>query len=336
MRLVLLGAPGSGKGTQAQKLVQNYGIPQVSTGDLLRDAVARATPLGLEAKAAMDAGKLVEDRIVLAMIHERLGRPDAAGGFILDGFPRNVAQADALGELLSGMGQPLDAVVLMDVDTKVLFRRLTGRRTCRRCARVFNIYTNPPGKAPDCEGGQAHDLFQRPDDNEETIGHRLEVYKAQTRPLVAYYRKRRLLKVIDATGELDDVFARLERAIPGTSKPAPARSRPAARRRPPAKRPGKGKTMASKTVKKATRKVARLEKKAEKTARKTVRKAAKTVKRTASKAGKTVRRAVKPTLVQRAKRKAKKVVRRAKKAVRPSVKTRAKRAVKKAVRKVRR
>lgn len=336
MRLVLLGAPGSGKGTQAQKLVQNYGIPQVSTGDLLRDAVARATPLGLEAKAAMDAGKLVEDRIVLAMIHERLGRPDAAAGFILDGFPRNVAQADALGELLSGMGQPLDAVVLMDVDTKVLFRRLTGRRTCRRCARVFNIYTNPPGKAPDCEGGQAHDLFQRPDDNEETIGHRLEVYKAQTRPLVAYYRKRRLLKVIDATGELDDVFARLERAIPGTSKPAPARSRPAARRRPPAKRPGKGKTMASKTVKKATRKVVRLEKKAEKTARKTVRKAAKTVKRTASKAGKTVRRAVKPTLAQRAKRKAKKVVRRAKKAVRPSVKTRAKRAVKKAVRKVRR
>ena len=336
MRLVLLGAPGSGKGTQAQKLVQNYGIPQVSTGYLLRDAVARATPLGLEAKAAMDAGKLVEDRIVLAMIHERLGRPDAAAGFILDGFPRNVAQADALGELLSGMGQPLDAVVLMDVDTKVLFRRLTGRRTCRRCARVFNIYTNPPGKAPDCEGGQAHDLFQRPDDNEETIGHRLEVYKAQTRPLVAYYRKRRLLKVIDATGDLDDVFARLERAIPGTSKPAPARSRPAARRRPPAKRPGKGKTMASKTVKKATRKVVRLEKKAEKTARKTVKKAAKTVKRTASKAGKTVRRAVKPTLAQRAKRKAKKVVRRAKKAVRPSVKTRAKRAVKKAVRKVRR
>ena len=336
MRLVLLGAPGSGKGTQAQKLVQNYGIPQVSTGDLLRDAVARATPLGLEAKAAMDAGKLVEDRIVLAMIHERLGRPDAGGGFILDGFPRNVAQADALGELLSGMGQPLDAVVLMDVDTKVLFRRLTGRRTCRRCARVFNIYTNPPGKAPDCEGGQAHDLFQRPDDNEETIGHRLEVYKAQTRPLVAYYRKRRLLKVIDATGELDDVFARLERAIPGTSKPAPARSTPAARRRPPAKRPGKGKTMASKTVKKATRKVVRLEKKAEKTARKTVKKAAKTVKRTASKAGKTVRRAVKPTLAQRAKRKAKKVVRRAKKAVRPSVKTRAKRAVKKAVRKARR
>ncbi len=240
MRLVLLGAPGSGKGTQAQKLVQNYGIPQVSTGDLLRDAVARATPLGLEAKAAMDAGKLVADRIVLAMIHERLGRPDAAGGFILDGFPRNVAQADALGALLSKMGQPLDAVVLMDVDTKVLFRRLTGRRTCRRCARVFNIYTNPPGKAPDCEGGQAHDLFQRPDDNEETIGHRLEVYKAQTRPLVAYYRKRRLLKVIDATGELDEVFARLERAIPGTSKPAPARSKPAARRRPPAKATRKG------------------------------------------------------------------------------------------------
>jgi adenylate kinase len=330
MRLVLLGAPGSGKGTQAQKLVQTHGIPQVSTGDLLRDAVARATPLGLQAKAAMDAGKLVEDRIVLAMIRERLGRPDAAGGFILDGFPRNVAQADALGTLLSEMGQPLDAVVLLDVDTKILFERLTGRRTCRRCARVFNIYTNPPGATPDCEGGQAHDLFQRPDDNEQTIGHRLEVYQAQTRPLVAYYRKRRLLKVIDATGELEDVFARLERAIPGTVQA------PAAKRRRPAKRSGKVKPMANTTVRKAVRKVVRLEKKAEKAVRKTVKKAGKAAKTAAKKAGKTVRRAVKPTLADRAKRKVKKGVSRAKKAVRPSAKRRAKRAVKKAVRKTRR
>jgi adenylate kinase len=374
MRLVLLGAPGSGKGTQAQKLVQGYGIPQVSTGDLLRDAVARGTPLGLEAKAAMNAGQLVADRIVLAMIRERLGQPDAAGGFILDGFPRNVAQADALGVLLAEMGQPLDSVVLLDVDTKILFERLTGRRTCRRCARVFNIYTNPPGEAPDCEGGQAHDLFQRPDDNEQTISHRLEVYEAQTRPLIAYYRKRRLLKVIDATGELDDVFARLERAIPGTGKA------PAARRRPAEKRPGKGKTMASKTVRKTTRKVARLEKKAqkavgksarkatrkvarvekkaertlrktvkkatrnvaraekkaEKAVRKTTRKAGRTVKKAARKAGKTVRRAVKPTLADKAKRTVKKAVSRARKAVRPSAATRARRAVKKAVRKTRR
>jgi len=374
MRLVLLGAPGSGKGTQAQKLVLGYGIPQVSTGDLLRDAVARATPLGLEAKAAMDAGKLVADRIVLAMIRERLSRPDAARGFILDGFPRNVAQADALNGLLAEMGQPLDAVVLLDVDTKILFQRLTGRRTCRRCARVFNIYTNPPGEAPDCQGGQPHDLFQRPDDNEETIGHRLEVYEAQTRPLIAYYRKRRLLKAIDATGELDDVYARLERAIPGTGKA------PAAKQRPAARRPGKGKTMASKTVskarrkvarlekkagksvaksagkakrkvarvekkaektlrksaRKATRKVARVEKKAEKTARKTTRKAGKAVKTAARKAGKSLRRTVKPTLADKVKRTVKKAVSRAKKAVRPSATTRAKRAVKKAVRKARR
>jgi adenylate kinase len=284
MRLVLLGAPGSGKGTQAQKLVQVHGIPQVSTGDLLRDAVARATPLGLEAKAAMDAGKLVADRIVLAMIRERLARPDAARGFILDGFPRNVAQADALNVLLAEMGQPLDAVVLLDVDTRILFQRLTGRRTCRRCARVFNIYTNPPGEALDCEGGQAHDLFQRPDDNEETIGHRLEVYEAQTQPLIAYYRERGLLKVIDATGELDDVFARLERAIPGPGKA------PAAKRRPAARRPGKGKTMASKTVKRATRKVARLEEKAEKTVRRSARKVGRQVTRLEKKAEKTARK----------------------------------------------
>ena len=139
MRLVLLGAPGSGKGTQAQRLVQKHGIPQVSSGDLLRDAVARQTPLGVRAKAAMDAGQLVTDDIVLAMIRERLARPDAAKGFILDGFPRNVAQADALAKLLAEMKQPLDAVVLLNVDTRVLVRRLTGRRTCRRCARVFNI-----------------------------------------------------------------------------------------------------------------------------------------------------------------------------------------------------
>jgi adenylate kinase len=373
MRLVLLGAPGSGKGTQAQKLVQDYGIPQVSTGDLLRDAVARSTPLGLEAKAAMDAGQLVADRIVLAMIRERLGRPDAARGFILDGFPRNVAQADALNGLLAEMGQPLDAVVLLDVDTKILFRRLTGRRTCRRCARVFNIYTNPPGEALDCEGGQAHDLFQRPDDNEETIGNRLGVYEAQTQPLIAYYRSRKLLKVIDAAGELDDVYARLEKAIPGTGK-APAAKRPAARR------PAKGKGMASntsgkatrqvaglqkkvkrtvrKTVKKVARKVARLEKKAEKTVRKTVKKAArkvarvekklartarrttrkagKTVKKAAGKAGESVRRTVKPTLADKARRTVRKAASRARKATRPSAPTRARRAVKKAVRKARR
>ena len=130
MRLILLGAPGSGKGTQSQKLVERYAVPQISTGDLLRDARERGTPLGLKAQAAMDAGKLVEDAIVLGIIRERLAQPDTAQGFILDGFPRNQAQADALGTMLKEIGQPIDAVVLMQVDSDVLFRRLTGRRSC--------------------------------------------------------------------------------------------------------------------------------------------------------------------------------------------------------------
>lgn len=335
MRLVLLGAPGSGKGTQAQKLVQKHGIPQVSTGDLLRDAVARKTPLGLEAKAAMDAGKLVADDIVLGMIRERLAQPDAAPGFILDGFPRNVSQADALTGLLAELGQPLDAVVLMDVDTGVLFRRLTGRRTCRRCARVFNIYTNPPGEVADCTDGQPHDLFQRPDDNETTIGQRLEVYEEQTRPLISYYRRRRLLKTVDAEGDLDVVLARLEAVLPQPkpkAKPKPARA--ATARRKTAGRKSEVKRMTRKTVTKAKRKAVRLEKKAEKTARKNVRKATRSVKSAATKAGKSVRKAVKPTVATRARRAVKKAVRRARKVVRPSATTRAKRAVKKAVRRL--
>jgi adenylate kinase len=332
MRLVLLGAPGSGKGTQAQRLVQKHGIPQVSSGDLLRDAVARQTPLGVRAKAAMDAGQLVTDDIVLAMIRERLARPDAATGFILDGFPRNVAQADALAKLLAEMKQPLDAVVLLNVDTRVLVQRLTGRRTCRRCARVFNIYTNPPGDVQDCEGGLAHDLFQRPDDNEQTISQRLDVYEAQTRPLVEYYRKRRLLKAVDADGELDAVMARLEAVLPRMA-PVPVKAA-APRRRVPARRRGKVRKMAEKTVKKATRKVARLEKQAEKVARKGARKAGKQVKAAAGKAGKAVKRAVKPTLADRARRAVGKAVSRVKAVVRPSATTRARLAVRRAARKL--
>jgi len=145
MRLILVGAPGSGKGTQSQKLVERYGVPQISTGDLLRDAQKRGSELGLKAKAAMDAGKLVDDAIVLGIIRDRLAEPDAVKGFILDGFPRNQAQADALGALLKELGTPIDAVILMEVDTDVLFRRLTGRRTCRECGRIFNIYTAPAG-----------------------------------------------------------------------------------------------------------------------------------------------------------------------------------------------
>jgi len=214
MRIVLLGAPGSGKGTQSQRLVETYRIPQVSTGDLLRDAVARKTELGLRAKVAMDAGKLVEDGIVLGMIRERLSRPDAARGFILDGFPRNIAQAQALSALLAELGTPLDAVVLLNVDTGVLFKRLTGRRICEACGRVFNIYTSPSGSPPHCDRcGDKPRLIQRPDDKEDVIAKRLEVYEAQTKPLIEHYRAAGLLRVIDADTDVDRVFAALTAAV---------------------------------------------------------------------------------------------------------------------------
>lgn len=212
MRIVLLGAPGSGKGTQAKKLVTDYGFPQVSTGDLLRDAVARGTEYGLQAKAAMDAGRLVSDDIVLGILQERLSRPDAAGGFILDGYPRNLAQAEALEGVLARLGQPLDAAVLMEVDLAILMKRLTGRRSCPNCGRVYNIYFLPPPADGRC-GNCGAELVQRSDDREETIGRRLEVYRAETEPLIGYYRRLGKLKVVEAEGELEEVYARLVRAL---------------------------------------------------------------------------------------------------------------------------
>jgi adenylate kinase len=214
MRIVLLGAPGSGKGTQSQRLVETYGIPQVSTGDLLREAVAQKSELGLRAKAAMDSGKLVDDATVLGMIRERLSRPDAARGFILDGFPRNIAQAQSLSALLAELGTPLDAVVLMNVETSVLLKRLSGRRICADCGRVFNVFTSPPGSLPHCDRcGDKPKLIQRPDDKEEVIGKRLEVYEAQTKPLVEHYSAAGMLRVIDADAEVDKVFADLKAAL---------------------------------------------------------------------------------------------------------------------------
>jgi adenylate kinase len=206
MRIVLLGAPGSGKGTQAQRLRDERGIPQVSSGDLLRDAVARGTELGKRAKAAMDAGELVSDEIVLGLIRERVAKPDAAAGFILDGYPRNVAQAGALDALLADIGQPIDAVVLMDIDPKVLFKRLTGRRSCPTCGRVFNIYTSPSAKGEYCDNGHDTRLVQRPDDREDVIENRLRVYENHTRPLIDHYRRRGLLKVVAADGPVERVY----------------------------------------------------------------------------------------------------------------------------------
>jgi len=214
MRIVLLGAPGSGKGTQSQLLVKSYGVPQISTGDLLRSAVAAGTELGVRAKAAMDAGKLVDDATVLGMIRERLKKADAAAGFILDGFPRNIVQADALAAMLGEIGQPLQSVVLLNLDLSVLFKRLTGRRNCEICGQVFNVYTSPPDAAAHLKSlGHAPQLVQRPDDREEVIGKRLEVYDAQTKPLIAYYTDAKLLRVVDADADMATVFASIQRAV---------------------------------------------------------------------------------------------------------------------------
>ena len=214
MRIVLLGAPGSGKGTQSQLLVKAHGIPQISTGDLLREAVAKGTELGRRAKAAMDSGGLVDDDTVLSMIRERIAKPDAAKGFILDGFPRNIAQAEALERMLAALGTPLDSVVLMNLDLGVLFKRLSGRRICQDCGRVFNVYTPQDGAAAHSkECGETHRLIQRPDDKEEVIGKRLEVYEAQTKPLIKYYEGAGLLRAVNADADVDTVFKSIERAV---------------------------------------------------------------------------------------------------------------------------
>ncbi len=266
MRIVLLGAPGSGKGTQAQRLAERHGIPQISTGDLLRAAVARGTELGLKAKAAMDGGLLVDDGLVLGMIRERLAEPDARGGFILDGFPRNLVQAAALDGLLAELKQPLDAVVQFEVDAAELVRRISGRRTCADCGRVFNVLTSPPpaGAAALCpRTGAPHRLMQRPDDNEATVAERLRVYAEKTQPLIAFYRSRGLLRAIDAQGGLDAVTQRLSRALglaPPTAavrtrKPAAkkAKRRQTVRKKAPARTPGKKRVAGARARKSGTR-----------------------------------------------------------------------------------
>jgi len=312
MRIVLLGAPGSGKGTQSQRLVEQHGIPQISTGDLLRAAVAKGTPLGIRAKEAMDEGRLVEDEIVLGMIRERLAEPDVANGFILDGFPRNLLQADALDSLLSELGQPLDAVVQMDVEYTELMRRISGRRTCADCGRVFNLFSTPReqiegDKCP--KTGEPHKLFQRPDDTEETVANRLKVYEDKTRPLIDFYRRKGVLQSINAEGDIDEITARLEKALQAAAKQTAAvkkkaalsgkraAGKSAARKSPARKAPAKQapakKTAARKAAGKAVRRrtaVAKSARKGKKTpARRTaVKKVAKVVARAAAKKGKKV------------------------------------------------
>jgi adenylate kinase len=257
MRIVLLGAPGSGKGTQSQRLVKEHGIPQISTGDLLRAAVAKGTPLGVRAKEAMDSGKLVEDEIVLGMIRERLAEPDVANGFILDGFPRNLLQADALDALLAELDQPLDAVVQMDVEYDELMRRISGRRSCADCGAVFNVLTSPAeqienDKCP--KTGEPHKLFQRPDDTEETVAKRLQVYEEKTRPLIDFYRQKGILQTINAEGDVEEITERLEEALQAAAGQKPAAKRkaaPAKKKRVAAKSAAGKKTPAKKAVGKA-------------------------------------------------------------------------------------
>lgn len=212
MRIVLLGAPGSGKGTQAKRIMAARNIPQISTGDMLREAVAAGSRFGRKAKAIMDAGELVSDDIMLGIISERLSRPDVERGFILDGFPRTRQQGLDLEELLDELGTPLDAAVLMDVDFDILMKRLTGRRTCSLTGKLLNVHFSSQEELDACTraGGE---LLQREDDNEETIGNRLEVYRQQTEPLVDFYRKRDLLVTIDAEGSIDEVYDRMVAAM---------------------------------------------------------------------------------------------------------------------------
>jgi adenylate kinase len=205
MRIAFLGAPGSGKGTQAKRLMAEFSMVQISTGDLLREAVSSGSDLGRRAQAAMDAGELVSDEIVLGIIRDRLQSGDVDPGFILDGFPRNLVQAEALEGVLLDIDQPLDAVILLEVDFDVLMKRLTGRRTCSKTGKLLNIYFSAPSEIDEClaDGGE---LIQRDDDNEETIDNRLTVYREQTEPLVDYYRDAGLLRTVDGDGEMDEVY----------------------------------------------------------------------------------------------------------------------------------
>ena len=213
-RVVLLGAPGAGKGTQAKMLIDRFKIPQISTGDILRKAVADGTPLGKEAKVIMDQGGLVSDKIVLGLVEERLKQPDCKNGFILDGFPRNTAQAEALDKILAGAGMPLTVALNIDVDLNDLLKRLTGRRTCKGCQQMYNIHFSAPKKEGTCDkcGGE---LFQRDDDKEATIKKRLEVYTQQTAPLINYYSKKNIMKTVMGVGSIDDIFKKAVAAIEG-------------------------------------------------------------------------------------------------------------------------
>lgn len=212
--LILLGPPGAGKGTQAKKLVEKYGIPQVSTGDILREAVKNSTALGIEAKSYMNMGGLVPDEVVIEIVKERLKRDDCTKGYVLDGFPRTIAQADALFSYLNGCGRPISNVIDIRVSKEYLVKRLSGRRVCRSCGSGYHIAFSPSkgnGRCDNCGG----ELFQRDDDKEEVVTKRLDTYEAQTTPLVDYYEKSGLLKTVNGVGDVEVIFNDICKIVDG-------------------------------------------------------------------------------------------------------------------------
>lgn len=214
MNIVFLGPPGAGKGTQAKILIERYGIPQISTGDMLREHRAKGTELGKKAQEYMDKGQLVPDEIILDMVKERLSQKDCEKGFILDGFPRTVAQAEALDRILSEMGKKLDFALALVVPDELLVERLTGRRTCKNCGMMYHIKYKPPKVEGVCDvcGGE---LYQRPDDNEETVRNRLKVYHESTAPLIDYYKKRGILREIDGSKSIEEITNQIIQILEG-------------------------------------------------------------------------------------------------------------------------
>jgi adenylate kinase len=217
MNLILLGAPGAGKGTQAKKIVEKYNIPHIATGDILREAVAKGTELGKKAKEYMDKGQLVPDEVVIGIVKERLKQPDCENGFLLDGFPRTLNQAEALDEMLKELGKEIDAVIYIDVPEEEVVKRIVNRRTCKNCGAVYHLIYAPPKEENKCDkcGGE---LYQRDDDKEETVRQRFKVYMDNTAPLIDYYEKKGNLYRVDGTKSIDEVFVEIEDTLKKIAK----------------------------------------------------------------------------------------------------------------------